>query len=273
MTRDPGPRGRRRGPAVSRHTPLARARSTRPAPPRAATIPAPARVDGLDALRGTAILAMIAYHLCFDLRYFGMLHADFEHDPRWLLARTLILSSFLLIAGISAVLASRVHAAPGASWRRVARVGVAALAVSAASYLMFPQSFIWFGVLHAIALSLLLTRPLVARPALALLAGLIVIAAGATFDAPAFDNRALGWIGFMTRKPMTEDYVPLVPWTGVMLLGIALGHALVRSHFRALAPLSRAPFGLRAAGRHSLAVYLAHQPLMIAAIALLARVH
>jgi len=59
-----------------------------------------ARVEGLDALRGVAIVAMIVYHFCFDLRYFGALRADFEHDIRWLGARTLILSSFLLIAGI-----------------------------------------------------------------------------------------------------------------------------------------------------------------------------
>jgi uncharacterized membrane protein len=222
------------------------------------------RIAGLDALRGLAIVAMIGYHFCFDLRYFGVTRWDFEHDARWLTARTLILSSFLLIAGVSAVLAQR-QAAPLSHWlRHIAIIAGAALVVSAGSYALFPRSFIWFGVLHAIALSLLLAKPLFGRPVLAALAGVAVIASGIAFASPAFDNRMLGWIGFMTAKPVTEDYVPLFPWMGVLLLGVALGHALVRTGFSALAPLARGPRFLRFLGRHSLVVYLVHQPLMLA---------
>lgn len=238
--------------------------------PVAAVAPS-ARVTGLDALRGLAIVAMIAYHFCFDLRYFDVTHSDFEHDLRWLTARTLILASFLLIAGISAVLAQR-HAFPLTHWlRHIGIIAAAALLVSAGSRLLFPQSFIWFGVLHAIALSLLLAKPLLRRPVLAALIGMAVIVAGLTFANPAFDNRALGWIGFMTAKPVTEDYVPMFPWTGVLLVGVALGHALVRNRFAALAPLGRVPAPLRLLGRHSLIVYLVHQPLMIGALWLLTK--
>ena len=221
------------------------------------------RIAGLDALRGLAIVAMIAYHLCFDLRYFGVTHWDFEHDLRWLTVRTLILSSFLLIAGISAVLARR-QASPVRHWlRHIGIIAGAALLVSAGSWLMFPRSFIWFGVLHAIAVSLLLARPLYGRPVLAALVGIAVIVAGSTYANAAFDNRTLGWIGFMTAKPVTEDYVPLFPWTGVLLLGVTAGHALVRTRFAALAPLARLPAPLQLLGRHSLIVYLLHQPLLL----------
>ena len=61
------------------------------------------RIPALDALRGLAILAMVTYHFCFDLQYFGVTHWDFYHDSFWLNARTMILSSFLLIAGMSRV--------------------------------------------------------------------------------------------------------------------------------------------------------------------------
>jgi uncharacterized membrane protein len=222
------------------------------------------RIAGLDALRGLAIVAMIAYHFCFDLRYFHVTRWDFEHDARWLSARTLILSSFLLIAGVSAVLAER-QAAPLHHWlRHIAMIAAAALLVSVGSYAMFPRSFIWFGVLHAIAVSLLLAKPLLGRPVVAVLAGVAVIASGVAFSNPAFDNRMLGWIGFMTAKPVTEDYVPLFPWMGVLLLGVALGHLLLRTRFVALAPLARAPAFVRLLGRHSLLVYLVHQPVMLA---------
>jgi uncharacterized membrane protein len=229
------------------------------------------RVEGLDALRGVAILAMVVYHLCFDLRYFGVARWDFEHDIRWLAARTLILSSFLLIAGISAALARRDPAADARWPRHVAVIGGAALLVTAASAMMFPRSFIWFGVLHAIALSLLLARPLIDRPRAAVAAGVIVIAAGVMLSSQHFDNRMLGWLGFMTGKPMTEDYVPLFPWSGVLFLGIAAGHALVASNFAMLAPLARMPRALRFLGRHSLAVYLVHQPLLLGGLGLAVR--
>jgi uncharacterized membrane protein len=229
------------------------------------------RIVGLDALRGVAIVAMAAYHFCFDLRYFGITRSDFEHDPRWLIVRTLILSSFLLIAGISAVLAQRRTLPAARSLRRIAVIAGAALLVSAGSWLMFPRSFIWFGVLHAIALSLLLARPLLGRPWVAATVGIAVIVAGATLDHPAFDGRALGWIGFMTTKPVTEDYVPLFPWAGVLFLGIAAGHALLRTRFAVLGPLARLPTPLRWLGRHSLIVYLVHQPAMIALLWLVLR--
>ena len=229
------------------------------------------RVEGLDALRGVAIVAMVVYHFCFDLRYFGVARWDFEHDIRWLAARTLILSSFLLIAGISAALARRDPAADARWPRHVAVIGGAALLVTAASAMMFPRSFIWFGVLHAIALSLLLARPLVDRPRAAVAAGVIVIAAGVMLSSQHFDNRMLGWLGFMTGKPMTEDYVPLFPWSGVLFLGIAAGHALVASNFAMLAPLARMPRALRLLGRHSLAVYLVHQPLLLGGLGLAVR--
>ena len=229
------------------------------------------RVDGLDALRGAAIVAMTVYHFCFDLRYFGVTRSDFEHDWRWLTARTLILSSFLLIAGVSMVLARRNTAADARWWRHVAIVAGAALLVSVASWLVFPRSYIWFGVLHAIAVSLLIARPFVDRPIVAMTVGIVVIIVGVAWAHPMFDNRALGVVGFMTHKPTTEDYVPLFPWTGVLLLGIAVGHALARRQFAMLAPLARAPRTLRWMGRHSLVIYLLHQPLMLGMLALVVR--
>ena len=138
--------------------------------------------------------------------------------------------------------------------------------MTAGSYQMFPRSFIWFGVLHAIALSLVMIRPLARRPWLALGIGIAVVIAGNAFTSPAFDSRALGWIGFVTAKPITEDYVPVFPWTGVMLIGIAAGHVLLRHGFAGVAPLARLPAMLRWLGRHSLAVYMLHQPLLFGAL-------
>src|SRR5258708_5076929 len=160
-------------------TPTTTPRAATPArpqrPPAApATRAHAARVPALDAIRGLAILAMVVYHFCFDLQYFRVAHWDFYRDSLWLNARTVILSSFLLIAGVSLVLADRGGAARARFWRHVGIIAACAVAVSVASYALFPASWIWFGVLHAIAASLILARPLVRRPALALVIGVAV---------------------------------------------------------------------------------------------------
>jgi|JRYI01.1.fsa_nt_gb uncharacterized membrane protein len=227
----------------------------------------PARIAGLDALRGAAIAAMVAYHFAFDLALFRVARLDFERDPFWLAARAAILSTFLCASGISLVLARLEGVSPAKRWRRIAQIAACALAVSAASWLAFPRTWIWFGVLHAIAAAGILAWPFTKAPRAALACGIAVIAAGLALSHPAFDTRSLGWIGFATRRPPTEDYVPLFPWLGVVLVGVWLGHELAKRSFAPLAPLARAPAAVRWMGRHSLAVYMVHQPLIIGALA------
>lgn len=240
-------------------TAAARAARSAPAPVAEA---ATSRIAGIDALRGLAVIAMVAFHFCFDLAHFGVLAANFYRDPFWLHARTGILSSFLLLAGVSLVLAQRTERGRAGFWRHVATIAACALLVTAGTYIAFPQSFVSFGVLHAIALSLVLLRPLAARPWWALALGVGVVVAGNVVAHPAFDGPPWGFVGFATVKPRTEDYVPLFPWTGVMLVGIALGHALVRNGFRAVGPFGALPRVVGWLGRHSLAVYMLHQPLL-----------
>jgi uncharacterized membrane protein len=231
--------------------------------PAAALHADPLRVPGIDALRGCAILLMIAYHFCFDLRFFHAIAADFENDPFWLGFRALIVASFMTLVGVSLVLAREARISPVRRWRRIGVIVACALAASAASYLLFPRSFIYFGILHCIAVASVLAWPLVRYPFAALGAGIAVIVAGLWYTNAAFDAPWLSWIGFTTAKPRTEDYVPLAPWLGVVLVGIAVGHALLRTSFAALRPLAAAPAWLRFLGRHSLAVYMIHQPVLM----------
>lgn len=224
------------------------------------------RVPAIDALRGLAIVAMIAYHFAFDLRFFGVTRADFENDPFWLAARGTIVAAFLFLAGISAVLAVRAGVAGLRFARRIGVIALCAIAASVASYVIFPQTFIYFGILHCIAVSLVIARPLVRVPAICVALGVMSIISGLVFSHPWFDARWTSWIGFTTQKPATQDFVPLFPWLGVVLLGVGAGHALAASGFRALAALQRSPAALRAMGRHSLAIYMIHQPILMASL-------
>jgi uncharacterized membrane protein len=233
------------------------------------------RVAAIDVLRGLAIVAMIAYHFSFDLRYFGVTHADLEHTPFWLVARASIVTAFLTLVGVSLVLASanRNRTAFGHHVRRVARIAGCAILVSAASYAMFPRTFIYFGVLHAIAVISILAWPLRERPVAALVSGIAIVVAGLALADAHFDSPLLSWIGFMTHKPTTEDYVPLFPWAGVVLIGIGIGHWLRRRAFAPIVPLARAPAWIAFLGRHSLAVYMIHQPILFGALWVLVAPH
>lgn len=229
------------------------------------------RIAAVDALRGIAIVAMIAYHFAFDLAAFGLARFDFDRDPFWLGARAVIVSTFLALVGVSLVLARAYGISPARRWRRLATIVACALAVSLASWLVSPRSWIWFGILHAIAVTSVIAWPLVGHPRLALGSGVFAIVAGLVVAHPAFDASLLAWIGFTTTKPVTEDYVPVFPWIGVVLLGVAAGDMLVRQSFAPLAFLARVPHALAWLGRHSLAIYMVHQPILIGALALALR--
>ncbi|HTS22398.1 MAG TPA: heparan-alpha-glucosaminide N-acetyltransferase [Casimicrobiaceae bacterium] len=241
---------------------MSRRSRRRSAAPRAAAPPT-IRHAAVDALRGLGICLMVAYHLAFDLAWFRVIQADFNHEPFWLASRALIVTIFLALVGVSLVLASRAHRGPEPFWRRVALIAGCAILVSIASYVTFPQSFITFGILHAIAVSSILARPLVRRPRIALALGIAIIVLGTTVHLPFFDQPWLNWVGMMTHKPATEDYVPLFPWLGVVLLGIPAGHAVLARPARVAAMGARAPRWLAWLGRHSLLIYMAHQPLIV----------
>lgn len=231
-----------------------------------AATPEAGRIVAIDAARGIAIVAMIAYHFAFDLRLYGVARFDFENDPFWLTARSLIVTTFLLLVGTSLVLARNAGARTVRMLRRIGVIAACAVAVSIASYVVDPRTFIYFGILHAIATAALIALPLIRWPRAAALAGVAIVIAGLTYSHAAFDSRWTSWIGFNTERPRTQDFVPLFPWLGVVLTGIGAGHLLARHDFGPLAPLARAPRWLVMLGRHALLVYMVHQPVLLALI-------
>lgn len=234
------------------------------------------RYDRLDALRGAAIAWMTAYHFGFDLNYFGWIRQDFYRDPVWTWQRTAIVSLFLFCAGLSQAVAHAQGQRWPRFWRRWAQIAGCALLVTAGSWLMFPRSYIFFGVLHGIAAMLVVVRLTAGWgrwlwPAGALAIGLALAASAAHAAWPSLEflNRApFHWLGLVSRKPITEDYVPLFPWLGVMWWGMAAGQWLLANRPQllqgALVPQAGA---LAWMGRWSLSWYMLHQPVMIGVLA------
>jgi uncharacterized membrane protein len=225
------------------------------------------RVFIVDAVRGIAVMLMMGFHFCFDLNYFKLASFDFYFGPFWLAARAMIVTLFLLLVGVSLQLASTGRLNIRAYSRRLALLAACAGIVSASSYGIFPNSGIFFGVLHFILVASILGLIFTRFNYLNLMLGTGWILAGLAYQNAWFDQAWLNWIGFMTHKPVTQDYVPLFPWFGVVLLGLFMGRWLA-SHETAAAwkGVGKLPLTLLWLGRHSLVVYMLHQPLLLGAL-------
>jgi len=236
----------------------------------AAADDAPQRFDRLDALRGAAIVWMALFHFAFDLNHFGLVpRQNFYVDPLWTVQRACIVSLFLVCAGLGQAVAFERRQRWPRFWRRWAQVAACALLVTVGSYLMFPGSYIRFGVLHGIAVMLVVARLSAGCGRWLWPLGALAIALPRFAAHPALDGPWLNWLGLVTHKPITEDYVPLLPWLGVMWWGLALGQWLLaerRAWLSGAVPAMLRP--LSVLGNWSLSFYMIHQPLLIGALML-----
>ncbi len=242
-----------------------------------ASVPTPSpapRYPELDLLRALAVTGMIAYHLAYDLQaFYGWNLGVFSGGWAELQRGTAAL--FLLLVGISfRVSWERARSRGGRTYPKYLRRGLmifgCGMLVSLATYLVDPRTFVRFGILHCIGTTVLLL-PLTARWREANMAlGVLALAAGTWTHglAPSWLLIPLGWAppGFAS-----VDWFPLAPWIGVPLIGSGLGYLL---YARKPAWRTRLPSFPRSAtwilwpGQHALAVYLAHQPVLLALLAL-----
>jgi uncharacterized membrane protein len=186
-----------------------------------------------------------------------------------------VASAFLALVGVSLALAHPHGLRRAAFARRFATIAGAALLVTLATFLLDRDEPILFGILHCIAIASLIAAPFVGAPAwAALAAGALALAAPLALTSESFNSPALIWLGLGTVAPASLDWRPLLPWAGVVLLGLALARLflsrLARSAVALWRPAAIPGRALAFAGRHSLAIYLAHQPILFAALFALA---
>ncbi len=213
---------------------------------------------------------MAIFHFAFDLNHFGLVtRQNFHSDPLWTWQRTAILSLFLFCAGLGQAVAADRGVGWSRFWRRWAQVAGCALLVTAGSWWMFPRSYINFGVLHGLAVMLIMTRLSAGLTWWLWPLGALAITLPHFAASPMFNGPGLSWLGLVTRKPITEDYVPLLPWLGVMWWGLAAGQWLLGHRPSVLqGGLPAALRPLAGLGRWSLSFYMLHQPILIGALML-----
>ncbi|HHZ07571.1 MAG TPA: DUF1624 domain-containing protein [Rhizobiales bacterium] len=234
------------------------------------TQPPSRRIEAIDLARGAALVAMAVYHFTWDLEFFGYAEAGLTAHGGWKIFARSIASSFLFLAGVSLFLAHGETFRRAAFVKRLAQVAGAAAAISAVTWFAVPSGFIFFGILHQIALASILGLAFLRLPWPVTLAAAAVFVAGPHFlRSEVFDHAVWWWLGLSSANPRSNDYVPLFPWFGAVLAGIAAARLARATGL--LDRLARISFGrwslaLRLAGRHSLAVYLVHQPVLIACV-------
>lgn len=241
--------------------------------PLTAAPAASARFAFLDMARGVALLAMFVFHFAYDLSHFQLIDVDVPFDPGWRLFARMIAGSFLTIVGASLVLATRNGLNRKAYFKRLAMIAGAAALVTVGTRFAMPENFIFFGILHHIALASVLGLAFLRLPPPILIACAALTLALPSFVAhPWLDEPWAVWLGFSRAPLYTADFVPVFPWFGCVLAGMALMKlALPRlassrfAHWRpAWLPTRIVGWG----GRHSLPVYLLHQPIFFALIML-----
>jgi uncharacterized membrane protein len=232
----------------------------------------PIRYDRLDALRGAAMVWMTVFHLCFDLNQYKWITQNFYRDPFWTWQRVCIVTLFVLCAGAGQAVAVHQGQSWARFWRRWAQVVACALLVTAVSYVMFPGSFIYFGILHCIAVLMIVVRLTTHWGRWLWLCGALVMAAHLAAESVIealpqlqfLNTKAFNWIGLISDLPRTEDYAPLVPWLAVMWWGAAAAQWLLRHHNAVLTgPVPRPLRLLVWLGGVSLVYYMVHQPVLI----------
>ncbi|TIS57793.1 DUF1624 domain-containing protein [Mesorhizobium sp.] len=232
--------------------------------------PKPKRIIAIDVARGIALLAMASYHFTWDLENFHYADPGLTAFGWWKFYARCIASTFLFLVGVSLFLAHGKEIRWNSFWKRFAMVAGAALAISAVTWFATPDGFIFFGILHEIALASLLGLLFLRLPALlTLVVAASVIAAPIYLRSVTFDHPALWWVGLSSTNPRSNDYVPLLPWFGAVLLGIAAAKLASASGMLTwLANLTpgRWTNPLVFIGRHSLAFYLIHQPVLFGSV-------
>jgi uncharacterized membrane protein len=226
----------------------------------------------VDAARGVAIIMMVVYHTTYDLDTLGGYDIQ-STSGYWALFADVTAGLFLFLVGVSlAISRARTRRSGLSLFSKYLARGLRILAygmVLTVVFLVLRMGVVAFGILHLIGVSIILAYPFLRFRFINLVLGALIFAAGLYIMArdPISQSFWLLPFGVVPEGVIMPDYRPLLPWFGVVLIGLFFGN-LVYGGGRRLsdkAPAMARP--LLPLGRNSLFIYLIHQPILILLLA------
>jgi uncharacterized membrane protein len=229
----------------------------------------------VDAARGVAIIMMIVYHTAYDLDTLGGYDIQ-STTGYWALFADLTAGLFLFLVGVSLTISRTRTSLTG--WRLFGKYlarGLRILAygvVLTVIFLALGMGVVAFGILHLIGISIILAYPFMRLRFANLVLGALIFAAGQYVLAQAFYAQSF-WLlpfGVVPEGVVMPDYRPLLPWFGVVLIGLFFGNVVYGDGRRPAVTEDKAPLVARPLlplGRNSLFIYLIHQPIIVALLA------
>ncbi len=226
----------------------------------------------LDLLRSAAVLGMLIYHTAFDLQIVFHMDIDVLHGL-WKFFQQAIATTFLLLVGISFAI-SHDRTPPAKRRLKFLKRGLivlgCAMSVTAATYYSDPSTYVRFGVLHLIGVSILLLPLFAKRKIDAIATAMALLVAHQWTAHLRVPTSLLLPLGLMPYDFRTLDYFPLIPWFGVVLIGLVTGqffyvrHLEWRTHLPSILKAeSRKLKAMTVPGRYALSIYMVHQPVIL----------
>jgi uncharacterized membrane protein len=211
----------------------------------------------VDVLRGISILLMIVFHFGYDLTVFGYAHYDTNIDIEWRIFRAVIVSGFLLAVGMSSYLAYHKQVNKQKLTQNIVKLFAVSAFISISSYMMYPNNWVYFGIIHFITLALPLSLFFIHRPNTSLTLAIILLLG--YFSGILTLERPWMWSVKHLGIPLhTVDLVSVLPWFALVLMGIFIIHHPLLPKIKT----NNLSLFLARLGQHSLVIYLLHQPLL-----------
>lgn len=221
----------------------------------------------LDFLRGIAIIMMVIFHLLWDLNYFNFIEISL-FTGNWAYFQRITAGLFLFVAGIVLTVSYNRHKEIFVEkfLKRGLLIFGAGLVITALTLIAIPKQFIYFGILHLIGVSVILSIPFIQKKKFNLILGISLILLGTFVNLFALRIPFMVWLG-IDMPTQTLDFFPVIPWFGVVLLGIFVGNSVYEKgipRFKFVKPFNTN--ALEFLGKNSLLIYFLHQPILFSIV-------
>ena len=210
---------------------------------------------------------MVVFHSIFNLRVFFGIKSINYYQGFWFYESRISAIIFIALVGVvSAIICQRktFKIASQKNAYRGLRLIALGLLITLITFLLERENTIWFGILHFLGLSTLISIPLCRYKRLNVLLAIILFIGYFPIKNLYTENYFGVIFGIMPPDFASYDHYSLIPWLGFVLIGIALGNWIYANN---KSPVKRQPSppekGLAVIGKYSLWIYLIHQPILL----------